>query len=117
MRLFAGKEGRRKMAIRKEKIEKQYSRIPMEYLHNKDLTLKEKGMLAVLYSLPESWLFSIEGLARSEADGICLLRSTISTRESTIIRLWKSSCLRHKFLKWMFPGMLRQNESRRTGFR
>ena len=64
------------MAIFKEEIRKQYSRTPMEYLTSMDLTLKEKGMLAVLYGLPESWNFTLEGLSRIMKDGVSLIRAT-----------------------------------------
>ena len=64
------------MAIKKEKCEKPYSIIPGEYLRNPDLSFKERGMMATLYSLPENWVFTIEGLAATVNDGISVTRST-----------------------------------------
>ena len=64
------------MAIKKENCEKPYSIIPGEYLRNPDLSFKERGMLATLYSLPEKWVFNIEGLASTVNDGISVTRST-----------------------------------------
>ena len=69
------------MAIYKEEIQKQYTRIPMEYVHNNSFTLKEIGMLAVLYSLPQTWEFSLEGLTRIMDEGISSIRGTFRKLE------------------------------------
>ena len=66
------------MTIDKEQIQGQYSRMPMEYLNNKDLGLEERGLLMSLYSLPENWNFSIEGLASIMPDGVSKVRTTFN---------------------------------------
>lgn len=48
----------------------------MNYLMNRNLTMKEKAMLAILYALPESWNFSIEGFSRIMKDGVSMIRAT-----------------------------------------
>lgn len=40
-----------------------FGTLARETLHSPDLTLKEKGMMAVVFSLPEDWDFSVSGLA------------------------------------------------------
>ena len=69
------------MTIDKEQIQGQYSRMPMEYLNNKDLGLAERGLLMSLYSLPENWNFSIEGLASIMPDGVSKVRATFNRLE------------------------------------
>ena len=64
------------MAIYKEEIQKQYFRMPVEYVRNKNFSLKEIGMLVLLYSLPETWKFSLEGLTRIVNEGIDSIRAT-----------------------------------------
>lgn len=39
-----------------------YAVIPKKYLQDKDLTLKAKGLLSIIYSLPDEWNYSIKGL-------------------------------------------------------
>ena len=66
------------MAIYKEEIQKQYFRMPVEYVRNKNFSLKEIGMLVLLYSLPETWKFSLEGLTRIVNEGIDSIRATFN---------------------------------------
>ena len=64
------------MAIYKEEIQNQYFRMPVEYVRNKNFSLKEIGMLALLCSLPGTWKFSLEGLTRVVNEGIDSIRAT-----------------------------------------
>ena len=64
------------MAVYKERNPKQYCKVPVEYLNNRELSLKERGMLATLSGLPENWVFSLTGLAVTMRDGISVIRST-----------------------------------------
>ncbi len=52
------------MIIRKEKAS-GYTMIDNKYLENKNLSLKAKGLLTLMLSLPDTWKFNI--------NGICLL--------------------------------------------
>ena len=69
------------MAIYKEEIQNQYSRIPMEYRRNNDFSLKEIGMLTVLYSLPEKWDYTHQGLTKIVKEGISSIRATFGKLE------------------------------------
>lgn len=67
------------MAVYKEEIRKQYCKVPMEYLKNKSLSLKELGLLVKIYALPENWDFSLEGLAKTMDCGVSQIRSTFQS--------------------------------------
>ena len=45
------------------KKEKDFVQIPNSILTNPDISLKAKGILALMLSLPDNWKFSIEGIA------------------------------------------------------
>ena len=40
----------------------EYSTIPNKYLKDKNLSLKAKGLLTIMYALPEEWDYTIQGL-------------------------------------------------------
>ena len=50
------------MVIRVEKTS-YYTVMSNHHLRDKSLTLKAKGLLSLVLSLPDSWNYSIEGLA------------------------------------------------------
>lgn len=49
------------MIIRTEKI-KNYTKIDNKYLEDKNISLKAKGLLTLMLSLPDSWKFNVNGL-------------------------------------------------------
>ena len=49
------------MEIRTEKITK-YTKIDNNYLEDKNISLKAKGLLTLMLSLPDNWKFNIKGL-------------------------------------------------------
>ena len=57
------------MAIIKPEGYEHYTKYPEEFSRNCELTLKEKGMLVQLLSLPPKWDFSITGLCKIVKDG------------------------------------------------
>ena len=57
------------MAIIKPEGYEHYTKYPEEFSRNCELTLKEKGMLVQLLSLPPKWVFSITGLCKIVKDG------------------------------------------------
>ena len=46
----------------KNKIE--YAAIPKEYLKDKELSIKAKGLLTIIYTLPEEWDYNMKGLQK-----------------------------------------------------
>lgn len=52
------------------------------HLKNKELSLKAKGLLSIMLSLPDSWHYNIKGLASLSRDGIDAVRATIKELEA-----------------------------------
>lgn len=52
------------------------------HLKNKELSLKAKGLLSIMLSLPDSWHYNIKGLASLSRDGIDAVRATLKELEA-----------------------------------
>lgn len=61
--------------ITKDKIEVEAVKIPIDFLKEGKLNLKEKGLYIHICSLPENWNYSILGMSRICADGVDAIRS------------------------------------------
>lgn len=63
----------------KFKIEnlKSYSVMPNEFLKDKRLSLKAKGLLATFYSLPNEWDYTVNGICKITNTGIRAIRAAI----------------------------------------
>ena len=51
------------------------------HLKDKRLSLKAKGLLSVMLSLPDDWNYNLKGLARLSMDGLDSVRSTVNELE------------------------------------
>lgn len=60
---------------------KQYQVIPTAFLKDKQLSLKAKGLLATIYSLPNDWDYSINGLCKITNSGLRVIRTAINELE------------------------------------
>ena len=69
------------MGIHKGRIEKPFTITPAAIARDPDLSLKERGMLTLLYDLPEDWHFSVEGIARILKDGVSSVKATLNQLE------------------------------------
>lgn len=58
-----------------------YQAIPTTFLKEKSMTLKAKGLLTHIYSLPNDWDYTIAGLCKITGTGIKQIRSTIEELE------------------------------------
>ena len=56
-----------------------YTVMSNNHLQNKDLSLKAKGLMSLILSLPENWNYSIAGLTTLSADGRDAISSTLKT--------------------------------------
>ena len=67
----------------KFKIEslKSYTIVPNEYLRDTRISLKAKGLLSVMYSLPNDWDFTMAGLCKITNSGITTIRTIINELE------------------------------------
>ena len=60
---------------------KNFTVMSNHHFKNKDLSLKAKGPLFLMLSLPEDWNYNIRGLASLSRDGIDSVRSAIKELE------------------------------------
>ena len=67
--------------IRVEK-NRNYTVIHNEFLRNKELSLKAKGLLAMILSLPDDWNYSIAGLVAICKENITAVRNSLKELES-----------------------------------
>lgn len=58
-----------------------YQIMPTAHLQDKNLSLKAKGLLSIMYSLPNDWDYSMNGLTIITNTGITQIRSAIAELE------------------------------------
>lgn len=58
-----------------------YTVMSNEHLRNRDLSLKAKGLLSQMLSLPDEWDYSLEGLSRINREGVDAIRTGIRELE------------------------------------
>ena len=51
------------MAIIRNRTQQQYTNVANSIFRNKELSLRDRGLLTTLLSLPDNWRFSVMGLA------------------------------------------------------
>lgn len=69
------------MAILRTIKNKNYTCMGNYHLRDKNLSLKAKGMLSIMLSLPENWDYSAKGLESLSADGNTSVRNTLKELE------------------------------------
>lgn len=69
------------MAVLKNKTQGQFVIINIEVFRDGELSVKERGLLCTLLSLPDNWDFTIRGLARILPDGKAALGNILQTLE------------------------------------
>ena len=60
---------------------KNFTVLSNHHFKNKDLSLKAKGLLSLMLSLPEDWNYNMLGLASLSRDGIDSVRSALKELE------------------------------------
>lgn len=69
------------MSVMRVEKDEDYTVVSNFYLKDKRLSLKGKGLLTTMLSLPENWDYSIEGLAALSDDGRCSVVTAIKELE------------------------------------
>lgn len=69
------------MAILKNKTQKNFTMISNNILCDRALSMKDRGVLCTLCSLPDGWDFSITGLSAIVPDGTSSIRASIESLE------------------------------------
>lgn len=65
------------MAVFRVEKNKGYTVMSNHHLRNKELTLKAKGLLSQMLSLPETWDYTLQGLAAINREKIDAIRTAI----------------------------------------
>ena len=69
------------MAVLINRTQKNFTMISNSILRDKDLSLKDRGLLCTICSLPDKWEFSIAGLSAIIPDGKDAIASAIKRLE------------------------------------
>ena len=71
------------MAIIRVQHTKDYTVMANFHLRDRNLSLKAKGVMSFMLSLPDAWDFSMEGLAICSKDGVDSVRSALKELEDS----------------------------------
>ena len=69
------------MAVFRVERNKGYTVMSNHHLRNKELTLKAKGLLSQMLSLPEDWDYTLAGLSQINREKIDAIREAIKELE------------------------------------
>ena len=69
------------MAVFRVERSKDYTVMSNHHLRNKELTLKAKGLLSQMLSLPEDWDYTLKGLAAINRESIDAIRTAVRELE------------------------------------
>ena len=69
------------MPVFKNKTQGQYVNVCKDILKNSSLSLRDRGMVVTLLSLPDNWDFNIAGLSKIIPDGKSAIRSSLANLE------------------------------------
>lgn len=89
------------MIMRTEK-NKNYTVMGNYHLRDKELSLKAKGLLSIMLSLPDGWNFSISGLSTLSSDGESAVRATLKELESNGYLKRNKVCCNGKITDWEY---------------
>ena len=71
------------MAVFRVEKNKGYTVMSNHHLRNKELTLKAKGLLSQMLSLPENWDYTLAGLSHINKESIDAIRTAVLELEKT----------------------------------
>ena len=71
------------MAVFRVEKNKGYTVMSNHHLRNKELTLKAKGLLSQMLSLPENWDYTLAGLSHINKESIDTIRTAVLELEKT----------------------------------
>ena len=76
------------MAVFRIEKTRDYTVMSNHHLKNKKLTLKAKGLMSLLLSLPDDWVHTLSGLAQISIEGVDAIRMAIHEleREGYVVR-------------------------------
>ena len=76
------------MAVFRIEKTRDYTVMSNHHLKNKNLTLKAKGLMSLLLSLPDNWVHTLAGLAQISVEGVDAIRMAVHEleREGSVVR-------------------------------
>ena len=76
------------MAVFRIEKTRDYTVMSNHHLKNKNLTLKAKGLMSLLLSLPDNWVHTLAGLAQISVEGVDAIRMAVHEleREGYVVR-------------------------------
>lgn len=76
------------MAVFRIEKTRDYTVMSNHHLKNKNLTLKAKGLMCVLLSLPDNWVHTLSGLSQISVEGVDAIRMAVHEleREGYVVR-------------------------------
>ncbi len=69
------------VAVLKNRTQGNFTMISNNVLRDKELSMKDRGVLCTLCSLPDGWVFSVAGLSTLVPDGVDSIRKSIQNLE------------------------------------
>ena len=69
------------MAVFRIEKNKDYTVMSNHHLRDRELTLRSKGLLSLMLSLPDEWDYSMKGLAHICKEGIDAIRASLTELE------------------------------------
>ena len=70
------------MAVFRIEKTRDYTVMSNHHLKNKNLTLKAKGLMSLLLSLPDDWVHTLSGLSQISVEGVDAIRMAVHELES-----------------------------------
>lgn len=78
------------MAVFRVERIKDYTVMSNHHLRNKNLSLKAKGLLSQMLSLPDDWDYTLKGLAAINKESVDAIRTAIWELEDGIMQMFHS---------------------------
>lgn len=101
------------MIMRTEK-NKNYTVMGNYHLRDKELSLKAKGLLSIMLSLPDGWNFSTQGLTTLSSDGETAIRSTLKELEQKGYLKRNKVRINGKIVDWEYVVYEQKQETKPT---
>lgn len=101
------------MVMRTEK-NKNYTVMGNYHLRDKELSLKAKGLLSIMLSLPDGWNFSTQGLTTLSSDGETAIRSTLKELEQKGYLKRNKVRINGKIVDWEYVVYEQKQETKPT---
>ena len=80
------------MAVLRVEKNKNYTTMSNYHLKDKNLSLKAKGLLSLMLSLPDNWSYTIEGIVGMVSEGESAVKSTLKElKENSYLKIEKKA--------------------------